>query len=181
MTDLIREIQEEHRNLGPVLDLLEREVDAFEAGEPFDGELWDQILDYLRAFPAEVHHPKEDLIYRRLMARERAAAPALHDLEAEHVRLAATLGRLAELVEAVERDVELPRALLIGAARDFLAFQRGHMAREEEAFLPYAETHLGPDDWAALAGRAEGGPDPLAGGTAERRFAALREAILKAA
>ena len=181
MTALVREILDEHRNLVPVLDLLEREVDAFEAGEPFDGELWDQILDYLRDFPAEVHHPKEDLIYRRLMARDRAAAPALHDLEAEHVRLAATLERLAELVEAVERDVELPRALLIGSARDFLAFQRRHMAREEEAFLPFAEAQLEAEDWAAIGRQAEGGPDPLAGGKAEQRFKALREAILKAA
>ncbi|SMF60528.1 Hemerythrin-like domain-containing protein [Tistlia consotensis] len=180
MTALVQEITREHRNIAQVLRLLEREIGAFEEGEGFDAELWHLILDYLRDFPARVHHPKEDLIYRRLMERQSEAAPALQDLEAEHVRLAATLDRLAGLVEAVERDVELPRCLLVGAARDFLAFQRTHMLREEESFLPFAESRLTAADWQAVAARAQKRPDPLFDEQEEKRFAELRTAILEA-
>ncbi|MEX0758301.1 MAG: hemerythrin domain-containing protein [Tistlia sp.] len=178
MTALVQDILREHRGLKQVLALFEREVEAFEAGERFDAELWRLILDYLKDFPEQVHHPKEDLIYRRLMKRRSETAQALHDLEAEHVRLKATLERLAALAEAVERDVELPRGLLSGAARDFLAFQRSHMAKEEESFLPYAESHLTAHDWEVVAMQAEARGDPLAGGKEADRFAALRSAIL---
>lgn len=178
MTALVQDILREHRSLSRVLALLERQVEAFEAGEGFDAELWHLILDYLRDFPEQVHHPKEDLIYRRLMERGGEAAAALADLEAEHARLKATLDRLAGLVEAVERDVELPRSLLAGAARDFLAFQRSHMAREEDTFLPRAERCLTPADWQAVAGRAERRADPLFDEKQAERFAALRGAIL---
>lgn len=180
MTALVQDILREHRSLSQVLAVFEREIDAFEAGERFDAELWHLILDYLRDFPEQVHHPKEDLIYRRLMRRRREAAPALHDLEAEHVRLKATLGRLAELVEAVERDVELPRELLVGAARDFLAFHRTHMVKEEESFLPYAESHLDAEDWEAVTAEADARVDPLSDARQADRFAALRAAVAEA-
>lgn len=181
MTALVQDILHEHRNLSQVLALFERELGAFEAGERFDAELWHLILDYLREFPAQVHHPKEDLIYRRLIDRGGEDAAAVYDLEAEHVRLKATLDRLAGLVEAVERDVELPRSLLVEAARDFLAFQRSHMVREEESFLPFAESHLEPEDWQAIAAQADKRADPLFDEKQAERFADLRGAILGSA
>jgi hemerythrin-like domain-containing protein len=180
VTELVQEIIREHRSLEQVLRLFEREVDAFEAGERFDAELWHLILDYLRDFPEQVHHPKEDLIYHRLIERRRDTAPAIHDLEAEHARLKATHDRLAGLVEVVERDVELPRGLPVGAARDFLAIQRSHMLKEEQSFLPYAETHLKAEDWEVLTMQAEARPDPLSDGDRADRFARLRDLILQA-
>lgn len=177
MAVLVQEITREHQNISQILTLLERLTAVFEAGESFDAELWRLILDYLRDFPEQVHHPKEDLIYRHLMKRDAAVAPALADLEAEHVRLKATVDRLAGLVEAVERDVELPRSLLVGAARDFLLFQRRHMAKEEQSFLPYAVSHLKPDDWEVIAMQASQRLDPLFDEQASERFTDLRAAI----
>lgn len=177
MTALVHDILREHRNIAKVLDVLEREVEAFETGERFDGDLWRLILEYLGSFPEEVHHPKEDLIYRRLMKVHPDAASALQDLEAEHARLAATTRRLAGLVDAVERDRELPRRLVAVAARDLLGFQRAHMAKEEESFLPYAESHLKPEDWEIVAMQASAAADPLFDQREAKRFADLRDLI----
>ena len=85
--------------------------------------------------------------------------------------------RLADSVDRVLMEVEMPRDWLTEAGRRFVATFRRHMEREEATFFPAAADALTPQDWAEIAQRMVDPEDPLFGARTEERFAALRRDI----
>lgn len=152
----------EHRRLAVMLELIETEIGAFEAGGRPDYDLVQDILRYLLTYPDLVHHPKEDAVLRRLKEVAPDAAEPVGDLEAEHARLGTMLRRFHAAMHNVLVDQTLPRDWFAGLARDFVEFQRRHMQMEEVVFFPAARAHLGPDDWIAIEAEEPPAPDPLA-------------------
>src|SRR5207237_2416460 len=60
-------------------------------------ELLSAMLSYVRAFPEQFHHPKEDAyLFRLLRLRNRAADPLLDRLQAEHRVSAEKIARLEQ-------------------------------------------------------------------------------------
>ena len=174
---MIQALRREHANLTRLLDLLEREIDLFDrAGKP-DYEIVEAILAYCLDYPDECHHPKEDAVLAKLRARDADAAAALGDLEGEHRELAALTRQLADSVDRVLMEAEMPRDWLTGAGRRFVIAYRRHMEREEATFFPAAARALAPQDWAEIAERMADPEDPLFGIKTEKRFEALRRDI----
>jgi len=56
----------EHNRFDDLLDLIEDQLDH--ADLP-DRELLRNIVDYFSGYPERCHHPVEDLVYRKLRAR----------------------------------------------------------------------------------------------------------------
>lgn len=174
---VVEVLKREHANLTRILDLLEREIDTFDrAGRP-DYEIVEAILAYCLGYPDACHHPKEDAVLSKLRARDPDAAAAVGDLEGEHRELAALTRRLADSVDQVLMEVELPRGWLTDAGRRFVAAYRRHMEQEEATFFPAAVRALTPQDWAEIAERTIDPEDPLFGARTEKRFEALRREI----
>ena len=174
---MVEVLKREHANLTHILDLLEREIDTFDrAGRP-DYEIVEAILAYFLGYPDACHHPKEDAVLSKLRARDPDAAAAVGDLESEHRELAALTRRLADSVDQVLMEVELPRGWLTEAGRRFVAAYRRHMEQEEATFFPAAVRALTPQDWAEIAERTIDPEDPLFGARTEKRFEALRREI----
>ncbi len=84
MPDSILVLQLEHRKIGKVLGLLRRQLAQLQAELPVDRLLLESALDYLSGFPEQCHHPKEDLVYRKLIERFPALAVSLEELASEH-------------------------------------------------------------------------------------------------
>ena len=171
MSKVLDELREEHRRMAALLDLLAREVTAFEAGELPDYDLVDDILDYSLAYPDLVHHPKEDLIHEKLWLRNPESVQAIGNLEAEHEKLGQATRRFAAAVRNVLQDETLPRDWFLDIAADYLRFARRHMQMEEVVFFPAALKHLTADDWRDIADRAE--QDPADGGATGQRYTRL--------
>ena len=68
--DAIKILRTEHANMRRVLALVNDLLDAVEAGQTPNFVLLANALYYMRRFPSQVHHPKEDLIFRLLYARD---------------------------------------------------------------------------------------------------------------
>jgi hemerythrin-like domain-containing protein len=177
---IIDALREEHRNIEKLLLVLEQEVSVFDRGGRPDYEVMRAVIAYFRVYPVGYHHPQEDAVFAKLRARDAAGAARIGDLAAEHGRGAEHLHRVAQAVESVRMDREIPRQTVVDIVRGFIAHERLHMAMEERDFFPAALKALQPGDWAELASlRPDGLRDPLFSEAAEERFATVRRHILQ--
>jgi len=179
MVEALRRLHLEHAGMTRVLQVIESELAKLSHGEAPDFELLGKCLEYLLDFPAQCHHPKEDLIYRRLREYHQVSDKVLDDIVAEHQTLAEKCTRLGDLVERFHRAGAVTGKEVLRAGRDFLAFHRQHIEHEERGFFPTALECLTEDDWAEIDGRVVDREDPVFGESAEAGFAALREEILR--
>jgi len=149
-------IRDEHRSLAAVMHAwMHALAAARRAGTDADAALMRAIVRYVRQFPIELHHPKEEeQLFARLRERTATCDAELDELERQHQRD-------HEFVAALERQVEA-LAAAEGAARvqatlaleqdviGYAAFLWDHMGREEGVILPAAQRFLLAEDWAAI-------------------------------
>jgi hemerythrin-like domain-containing protein len=179
MATIIDILREEHRNIEKMLLVLEQELDVFDRREQPDYEVLQAVIDYFQDYPDHCHHPKEDLVFERLKARDPVAAESVGDLVAEHQEESRRLQRLAQAIENVLAGREILRTSFDAVARNFIEYERRHIEMEERAFFPAAVKALRPDDWAGIDARLNNRRDPLADEVLEEKFRFLHQRILQ--
>ena len=179
MVQVIDQLGRDHRNLRVILDIVEEEMNAYREGRVPDFDMLRMIAEYTLHYPDLVHHPKENLVFERLVMRDSGAKAVIVDLVEEHRRLAELTRRFAAAISNAARDVELPREWLDSLAREYLVANRLHMQVEEEHFLPRAMAVLTDDDWAAIDERLAHTDDPVFGEKVAEAYLYLHERILK--
>lgn len=177
MTDLAMQWRAEHANLARLLNLLEKQVAVFHAGEQPNYDLMLDLVYYLRHFPDQVHHPQESVAFDRLVERDPQMKPQIDRLMQEHRVIAAAGQTLLDHLDAVVADALEPRSAIETAAATYLAYYRAHLAAEEKHVIPRAAELLTPQDWDAAAAAVSAGPDPLFGEDIEARYRKLRRQI----
>ena len=85
---LLAQLRQDHLNIAMLLEMIEQELAAFDAGDNPDYEVMFDVMHYLNNYPDEIHHPNEDLLFQRLLDRESALRATIEKLFAEHERLA---------------------------------------------------------------------------------------------
>jgi hemerythrin-like domain-containing protein len=177
MTELLDILREEHRNIETLLAVLERELNIFDRNERPDYEVVQAVIRYFEDYPDCCHHPKEDVVFAKLKARDPAAAASVGDLEAEHEKGAKRLRLVARAVESVLNEQEVPRQTVDGIVRDFIEKERRHMEMEEGILFPVAAKALLPEDWADIDARLRS--DPSLNRANEEQFNSLHQRILQ--
>ena len=86
MRNEIARLRDEHVNFRRLLELLEEQLDLFHQAESPDYELISNILYYMIHYPDLFHHPKEDVIFSRLMKHNSSVTPAVQELARQHGR-----------------------------------------------------------------------------------------------
>lgn len=182
LTDAVLMLRLEHGNIGQVLTLLEAESVELVRGGAANLELLQSIVAYISQYPDTCHHPKEDLLLRKLRARDPAAAAGVDGLEQEHADLMRLTGRLEAAVAAVAHE---PAQHALDALAEtlelFAGRYRAHMTMEEERFFPVALARLTSSDWAELDYDLFDREDPLFDTSCETRFKGLRQRIARLA
>ena len=166
----------DHVNFARLLNLLERQLIAFHAGEEPDYPVMLASVYYLRHYPDRVHHPREDVAFARLVARDPALQLPIARRLQEHRVIAAAGEELLKLLQGVVEGVLVERSAIETAAATYLEYYRHHLAAEEREVIPRAAQLLTPDDWAAVAA-APAGSDPLFGREFDSRYRELRRQI----
>jgi hemerythrin-like domain-containing protein len=179
MMDIIEALCQEHRDVEKLLRVLERELSVFDRGDRPDYEVILAVIDYFRRYPDSCHHPKEDIIFERLRARDPVAAAAIGDLDAEHREEARRVRRVAEAVERVLADQEVLRETVDRVIRDFIRLGRQHMAMEERVLFPAAVNALRSEDWEDIAAKLAPLYGPPSEPDFEEKFSTLRRNILE--
>ena len=179
MSNIIQILLEEHRNIDKLLLVLERELDVFDRSEEPDYEIFQAVIQYFQDYPENCHHPKEDMVFEKLKARDAAAADRIGDAEADHRVETLRLRRLVEAVEDILAGREFLRQTFHDVVHEFIAHQRQHMDKEERLLFPAAIKGLRPEDWADIDARLNDRKDPLFNGVIETKFQALQRTILR--
>ncbi len=179
MSETIKQLREEHLNIAKILQALEYQLAIFDNTEQPDYDVLTAIADYFSSFPDRCHHPKEDLVYRKMCERNPSLAQQVTNLEAEHEKISALALHFQEAVRNVLKEVEVPRSAFSEIAHNFLAEQRGHMQTEEDEVFPLAQQILSNDDWIEIDERISREEDPVFASATSREFETLRETILK--
>jgi hemerythrin-like domain-containing protein len=179
MTAVIEVLRREHCNIERLLCVLERQLNVFDRGGRPDYEIFQAVIEYFKDYPDSCHHPKEDLIFEKLQARNPLAAEMVGDLQAEHRKEAARLERIAQVVDAVLGDQDFVRLDVDAIIRDFIDHERQHMVMEERTVFPAALKALLPADWADVALKFADRYDPLSQPSPEWKHERLRRSILE--
>ncbi len=176
MTEALQIIWREHADISRVLDVLDRLVS--DASTPLDRPRLGAILDYMEGFADSLHHPKEEhYLLPTLLRRKPDLALLAQKVQEEHDQAAERFANLRRTLEACARDPGAEVAFR-DMATAYSAFQRLHMAREDQGLLPIALEVLNDDDWAALNNAFTRQADPLIGTARQAEYARLYQAIV---
>jgi hemerythrin-like domain-containing protein len=139
------------------------------------------IVRYIRAFPVELHHPKEDdYLFRKLRERAPQLVAELDELERQHERDRQLVTELEALVNKDPGDGAAFDALE-RAVEGYASFIWDHLGREEGVILPAAHRYLTQDDWQEIDAAFSENRDPRFGGDADREFRHLFSRIVNLA
>jgi hemerythrin-like domain-containing protein len=166
----------EHQRLGDVLSAIEHQAEAIARGGPIREDVINQALDYLRDYPDRCHHPKEDLIAKRI--REVGGEGGTTDeLLSEHQTLHDLTSETAAKFRSGRSADDGAR--ISGSLRSFVSAYRQHIADENTHFLPLALKTLSQNDFDAIDFRLFDSPDPVFDSAQETRFSELRRELLR--
>ena len=178
MVEIIDTLQQEHRNLEKLLQVMEQELEIFDRGERPNYETLGAVIEFFKNYPDTCHHPKEDIIYEKFKSVSPKRAALIADLQAEHREGAKRLSRVAHVIESVLNDQELERASVDRIVRDFIQNERKHIALEDEVIFPAIVETLRPIDWAEIAMKIADRYGPPSDTDFEEQYSTLRRNIL---
>ncbi|MCB2107818.1 MAG: DUF1538 family protein [Rhodobacteraceae bacterium] len=180
MSKLLERLAADHRHLQQVFDVLRSVVDSWAEGKTPDLVLVHDCIGYCANYCDLAHHAREDIMYERMLAKDRAAT------EGATVRLDEAHRRLAELTRDLQRETEQAARLGDGGGQQikasvdrFLEHYRQHMAMEEENLFPLADRLLDADDWRAIDARDPAQSDPLFSDHVDKAYSRLYARIVE--
>jgi hemerythrin-like domain-containing protein len=174
---VLEDLRVEHRAMGKLLELLEHQLDLVAQDRRPDDELLLQIAEYFASVPDIYHHPKEDVVLRRLAARNPGFAEIAGLLEAEHEAGDREVQRFLHAVVRLVLEPELGAERFLDAGRAMVDNERRHMAWEEKSFFQLAERVLAAEDWSDIESRLSHFIDPLERRVGHQRFSRLDRAL----
>lgn len=174
MRDVLDILYSEHRYISVLLENLEEQAKRLQPGKIPDYHLLHELVDYLIHYPAQYHHPREDLLFSQMVSSDKSFQPLLDRLHREHE----TLGQLTrelfnELTMAVDgRPVN--RSQLRRIIISYVDSYRRHMDYESREVFPRAEGSLSANELKRLERKTRFVNDPLFGGEAVYRYQRVR-------
>jgi hemerythrin-like domain-containing protein len=178
MTSVIETLHEEHENIARLLNAMENQIERLATARSLEYDLLESIANYFCDYPDRCHHPKEDVIFRRLQAKHPTEAATVGDLGKEHRDAYARVRNFRDNIQGISRDQILSRDSVVDAGRRFIDAEREHMRMEEGMFFPLAASVLDEEDWRSVEGSLRQRQDPLFGEFVEEKYRILREFLL---
>ena len=180
MSRAILVLHQEHKSMFKLLGLMRSLVDEMDDGKRPDVLLLNDIGDYLTGYPELCHHPKEDLIFRKLQSRNPDAVNSGTNLLDEHERLTGLIESFVKSMEIIGKDPEFDMAPFISTMRELVDAYSHHMEMEEKHFFPMSLEELTADDWAEVYYAVSEQEDPLLD-EATTKYSRLRDEIFRSA
>lgn len=155
----------EHGVLVSIARLLEAEALRAGRDEAPNLELIGSIVEYLRDYPCQFHHPKEEqYLFPALRRHGDEIVAAINQLESDHEAeegLIKALDASASGLAAGAADASAGRKSFAEAASSYARFLEAHVRAEEDRVFPLAARVLTEAEWAELDGAFLAHVDPL--------------------
>jgi hemerythrin-like domain-containing protein len=177
MHPLLDRLNRDHRSLARLLTVLDRTLDRFHQGAEPDYELLCELLEYMDSYADTIHHPTEDLIFRRLMDVTGESPEVLGILMHQHQEVVQLNRRFRGSLDGIVHDDVLTRDEVEVQGRDLVRALWNHMTLEDTQAFPLAQERLSQADWEEVARVAPNAADPVFGAPDPTRFRALFEQL----
>jgi hemerythrin-like domain-containing protein len=177
----IAKLRREHADMRRIIILIRMQLDLLERHAQPDRILLTNAFYYMRKFPSVVHHPKEELIFEKLLARGAPVQKEVEQLHAQHQEIYALEDDLIELALASQKGDSKAQARLLEFGRHYLAIQAIHVETEERILFPTALQNLQAYDWKDVRKKSVSIDDPLFGSNPTERYRYLYDYLLREA
>jgi hemerythrin-like domain-containing protein len=167
----------DHVNFGRLLNLLDEELQRLHDSSSPDYELMLDIMYYMTHYSDVLHHPKEDLVFARIKARDERAGATVDELAAQHAQLRDMVQTVMHGLDDIVNGSIASRERVEATIRAYVTGLRAHMRTEDSDILPLAARLLRDSDWTEVDAAIANFEDPLFGEHVHERYAALREQI----
>ncbi|MEA3276744.1 MAG: hemerythrin domain-containing protein [Pseudomonadota bacterium] len=178
MTRLLDHLNQDHRHLSRLLNLLDKLLDLFHEGTEPDYELMCEMLEYMENYADQVHHPTEDLIFERMRAYGNEHRPILDVLMNQHQVLSEMSKNFHQSLEGIVHEEVLRRDQVEAEGRELVQTLRRHLEMEESEAFPLARQLLSERDWEEIDKAASKVTDPVFGDRDPGRFRTLYQHLL---
>ncbi|HVC37597.1 MAG TPA: hemerythrin domain-containing protein [Gammaproteobacteria bacterium] len=178
---IIDKLRREHADMRRVVILIRMQLDLLERHAEPDLILLTNALYYMRKFPSVVHHPKEELIFEKLLSRGAPVQKEVEQLHAQHQEIYALEDNLIELTLALQQGDKQAHARLLEFGRHYIAVQALHAETEERVLFPAALLTLRAYDWKDIRSKSVRIEDPLFSNNPTERYRYLYDYLLREA
>jgi len=167
----------EHGYFFSLLDALEQEAEKLQPGRVPDYHLLLDIVDYLTHYPDQYHHPREDILFAKMLSVDKSFKSDLQRLEREHKTLHSYNDQLFTELRRVTAGRPVDRPELLRNLQRYINGYRQHMEFESTSIFPKAKGELGPAELKRLEIKTRYNDDPLFGGKLVKRFHRLGRSV----
>ncbi|MDH3317949.1 MAG: hemerythrin domain-containing protein [Gammaproteobacteria bacterium] len=174
---ILKQLDIDHGNVAQMLAILDKQLDNVHQMKPTDFDLMRDVMYYMTRYPDRTHHPLEDLVIRKLIEHDPSARELGENILREHQGLAEKGEAFLEMLVQVTDGAMVLREDIEEVGRNYVAFLRAHMEKEDERLFPLAEKTLKHNDWKEIARAIERRHDPVFGPMVDDQFRALYDFI----
>lgn len=174
----LERINAEHKVIARIMNVFEDEVNALESKGEFDIDLVRLIIRYMEEYPDRFHHPKEELLFDAVAARDPEFRERASVIRAQHRALPDLTAEVKAIVEAIDFGESRPRIEVLRTFRAYIEYERDHIVSESGGLFPDIDDILSPEDWALAEARVAALEDPLTGGRDPGPYKRLQDLIL---
>jgi len=178
MSHLLDRLNQDHRHLVRLLDLLDKLLDMFHEGTEPDYDLMGEMVEYMESYADQVHHPTEDLIFDRMRAYGNEHRSVLDVLHNQHEVLSELTRYFYQALEGVVHGQVMRRDQFEVQGRELVDTLRKHLALEEKEAFPLARRLLTERDWEEVSAQAADRVDPVFGDRDPERFRVLYQHLV---
>lgn len=173
MHPLMLRLDQDHFRLARLLDLLQALLDRFHEGDEPDYDLLCDLLGYMDSYSDTIHHPTEDLIFRRVLDRGTARRDVFDVLMHQHGVVVQLNKRFRGSLEGIFHEEVVRRDEVEAQGRELVTLLREHLVLEDAEAFPIALERLDATDWESVERMAPRADDPLFGIPDPQRFRSL--------
>jgi hemerythrin-like domain-containing protein len=142
-------------------------------GKVPDYHLLLEIVDYLKHYPDQYHHPREDLLFTRMLENDSKFSAQLERLQREHQALHRITNELFNELTRIADGRPVDRPELLRSIQRYIDGYRQHMDYENRQVFPRARGKLSAAQLKKLSIKTRYIDDPLFGGEVQYRYRRL--------
>jgi hemerythrin-like domain-containing protein len=170
---VIETLYSEHGHFLSLLDTLEQETEKLKPAKIPDYHLLLEIVDYLTHYPDQYHHPREDLLFAKMLSVDKGFKTDLERLEREHKTLRTYNDKLFGELKRIAAGRRVDRPELKRNLTRYINGYRQHIEFESKKIFPKAKGELSSADLKKLQAKTRYIDDPLFGSAVETQYRRL--------
>jgi hemerythrin-like domain-containing protein len=172
-------LREDHVNISKLLDVVESQIAGMRKGQQGSLQLLTVAMRYMTHYPDLFHHPLEDLVFDRLVAKGSVDPDTINQLIEEHGILRHSGREIFSQLKSSCGVLDNPKSVLMVSLWDYCALLRSHMDIEETVVFPLARTVLTDQDWFAIDDARKPVSDPMFGSDLKKGYLTLHRYVTK--